>query len=356
VATPHQASGVAADTMFEHLSPWFNAALLVGAAAAVWSAGTRLARHADDLARKTGLGRAMLGMLLLGGVTSLPELAVAVTATLGGAPLLTVNDILGSAAINVLILALADAAFGRGALTSTPGHPQVLLQGTLSVMLLVLVAAAVIAGDRLLLGIGAWSWLLLLGYAAAVRIVVRAGGQPSWLPDPAGPRHQEPPEADAPTDSRGRLVRRIVGAGAVILAAGFVLAQAAEAIAVQTGLGTSFVGAVLLALCTSLPEVSTALAAVRLGRYEMAIGDIFGTNLFNMTILVLIDALHPGPPVLQIAGAFAGFAAAMAALMTLIFIVGALERRDRTLWRMGADSLAVIAVYAVGVVVLYRLR
>lgn len=342
--------------MFEHLSPWLNGALLAGAAAAVWAAGTRLARHADDFARATGLGRAMLGMLLLGGVTSLPELAVAVTATLGGAPLLTVNDILGSAAINVLILALADAAFGRGALTSTPGHPQVLLQGTLSVILLVFVAAAVIAGDRLLLGIGAWSWLLLLGYATAVRIVARAGRLHSWVPDPAGPRHDEPPEPDMPAESLGRLARRIALAGGVILAAGFVLAKTAEAIATQTGLGTSFVGAVLLALCTSLPEMSTALAAVRLKRYEMAIGDVFGTNLFNMTILVLVDALHPGPPVLQAAGPFAGFAAAMAAVMTLLFLVGALERRDRTLWRMGMDSLAVVAVYAGGVVVLYRLR
>jgi cation:H+ antiporter len=211
-------------------------------------------------------------MLLLGGVTSLPELAVAVTATLNDAPLLTLNDILGSASINVVILALADARYGRGALTATPGHPQVLLQGTLSVVLLLLVGAAVVVGDRLFWGMGVWSWVLLCSYALAVRLVATSNRMHSWVPDPQGAQHDEPPESDAPKASRAQLIGRIALRGGVILAAGFVLAQSAGGVAEQSGLGNSFVGAVLLGLCTSLPEVSTVLAAVKLGRYEMAIG------------------------------------------------------------------------------------
>ena len=345
--------------MFKDLPLWANLAALAAAAVAVWWAGAGLARHADALARKTGIGQAVVGMLLLGGITSLPELAVAVTATLHDAPLLTVNDILGSAAINVVILALADARYGRGALTATPGHPQVLLQGALSVVLLLLIAAAVVAGDRMVIGMGAWSWVLLAGYAVSVRMVSRSAHMHSWVPDPDGPHHDAPRDAGKsrePEASRARLVGRIAVRGAVILAAGFVLAQSAEGIAEQSGLGNSFVGAVLLGLCTSLPEVSTVLAAVKLGRYEMAIGDVFGTNLFNVTIIVLVDAIHGGPPVLQVAGAFGAFAALLAALLTLLFIAGVIERRDRTLWRMGADSLAALAVYAAGLAVLYRLR
>ena len=342
--------------MFTNLSLWANLAVLALAAAAVWWAGAGLARHADALARQTGMGQAVVGMLLLGGITSLPELAVAVTATLNDAPLLTVNDILGSAAINVMILALADARHGRGALTATPGHPQVLLQGTLSVALLMLIAAAVVVGDRLLFGMGAWSWVLLAGYAVAVRIVARSTHMHSWVPDPDGPHTRERREPSQPEMPRPRLLGLIALRAGVILAAGFVLAQSAEQIAEQSGLGTSFVGAVLLGLCTSLPEVSTVLAAVKLGRYEMAIGDVFGTNLFNVTIIVLVDALHDGPPVLQAAGAFGAFAALLAALLTLLFIAGVIERRDRTLWRMGADSLAALVVYAVGLAVLFRLR
>jgi len=101
--------------------------------------GARLARLADAIARKTGLGRELPDILLLGGVTSLPELAVGVSATLSGAPELSVNDVLGSAAINVVTLAGADALYGRNVLTSTPSTPEVMLQGMLSILLLALV-------------------------------------------------------------------------------------------------------------------------------------------------------------------------------------------------------------------------
>src|ERR687896_1315130 len=139
--------------MFKNSPLWANAAVFVVSAIAVWIAGARLADYADAIAEKTGVGRAFLGILLLGGVTSLPELAVAVTATLAGAPALSVNDVLGSAALNVVILAVADVALGRAALTSTLGSPAVLLQGVLSIILLSLVVGAVVAGDVLVLGI-----------------------------------------------------------------------------------------------------------------------------------------------------------------------------------------------------------
>ena len=134
------------------------------------------------------------------------------------------------------------------------------------------------------------------------------------------------------------------------------LAQSGEALAEQTGLGTSFFGAVLLGISTSLPEFSTVLAAVRLKRYEMAMADVFGTNLFNVTIIVAADALHPGDPVLVEAGRFASFGALLAITLTAVFLVGMIERRDRTVLRMGIDSLTAIACCIGGVVVLYGLR
>jgi cation:H+ antiporter len=95
---------------------------------------------------------------------------------------------------------------------------------------------------------------------------------------------------------------------------------------------------------------------VRLQRYTMALADIFGANMFNVAIIVVVDALHPGPPVLVLAGPFAAFSALLALLLTTVFLVGILERRDRTVLRMGFDSLLTIAGYLVGVALLYRLR
>lgn len=341
--------------MFENFPFWANAAVFVGSAAVVWLAGTRLARDADAIAEKTGIGREFLGVLLLGGVTSSPELVVATTASLSGIPALSVNDLLGSAALNVLIIALADAALGRDAITSVLGSPGVLLQGVLGIILLALVVAAITAGDIAVFGIGAWVWLMLAFYLASIWVISRSKGLGAWIPvgRRAAPALKND---DKPRRSLRRLVASTAVAGAAILLAGFLLAKSGAALAEQTGLGVSFFGAVFLALSTSLPEVSTVLACVRLRRYEMAIADIFGTNLFNVAILFVIDALYSGAPVMTEVGRFAAFAALLAMALTALFLAGMIERRDRTVLRMGVDSLAAIGCYAGGITVLYHLR
>ena len=340
--------------LFKDLPLWLNAAIFIASAAVVWRVGTQLARLADAIAARTGLGHALLGVLLLGGVTSLPELASSVSGTLAGAPRLAVNGVLGSAAFNVVILAVADAVHGRKALTSTPGSPGVMLQGALSMMMLSLAIAPVTTGDVLVWGIGAWSWVLLGAFVAAMVVLSKAQSLDSWRPRLQG---AEPPATDSSSGPPLRsLLCRTAAAAVLIIGTGFLLARSADALAAQTGLGQSFFGAVLLGASTSLPEASTVLAAMRLRRYEMALADVLGTNLFNVVILVAVDAVHDGGPVLVEAGGFAAFGALLAVVLTGVFLVGLIERRDRTLLRMGYDSVAVLGLYAAGVAVLYQLR
>jgi cation:H+ antiporter len=340
---------------FENLSVWVNASVFAVAAVIVWIAGTTLARCADEIAERTGWGREFLGILLLGGVTSLPELAVGTTATLRGVPALSIGDVLGSAAVNLVILSIADAVSGRRALTSVQGSPGLMLQGVLGVLLMTIAMVPTIAGDRLLFGAGLSSWAMLAVYFGSVWLIARSHASNAWRATSSS--------GDSKSESKGRyadasmraLITRTVIAAVLILAAGFFLARTGESLAEQTGLGTSFFGAVLLAFATSLPEWSTVIAAVRLHRYEMAIADIFGTNLFNVTIIAIVDLMHPGGPVLLEAGPFAAFGAFMAASLTILFIVGMLERRDRTILRMGWDSFAVLLGYGGGLVVLHGL-
>jgi cation:H+ antiporter len=342
--------------MFRDLPLLANVAAFALAAGVVWFAGTRLARYADGIASATGIGREFLGMLLLGGVTSLPEIAVATTATLQGTPALSVNDVLGSAAINIVILALADAAVGRGALTGMLGSPTILLQGVLGIVIMALTVGAVLAGDVLIFGIGAWCWLMLGAYLVGIGIVSKSRAGEAWKPT-LKPWVQADDDASQPSgETLRRLVMRSAAAGAAILVAGFVLARSGDALAHQSGLGEGFFGAVVLGFSTSLPEVSTVLAAVRMRQYAMAVSDVFGTNVFNVTIIVLVDALHPGGPVLLETGRFASFAALLALVLTAIYLGGMIERRDRTVLRMGVDSVAVLLLYAAGVAVLYTLR
>lgn len=332
-----------------------NAALFVVAAAVVWFAGSRLARYADAFSEKTGIGRVAVGMMLLGSVTSLPEITIATTSTLQGTPLLSVTDVLGSTALNVVILAVADASFGRSALTTIQGSSRVMLQGVLGIVVMALSIGAYVAGDVLIIGVGAWSWLMLLVYVVSIVMLARTRRADAWEPS-EGRSEREQVHDEAEEWSLRRLGLVISAAAAAILMAGFTLAQTGAALAEQTGLGLSFFGAVFLAIATSLPEVSTTISLARRHQYEMAISAIFGTNLFNVTIIVLVDALHPGGPILPEVGRPASVGALIGIVLTSIFVVGLIERRDRVFLRMGYDSIAVFFAYASGLAVLYAVR
>ncbi|HVL55043.1 MAG TPA: hypothetical protein VM491_00945, partial [Burkholderiaceae bacterium] len=126
-------------------------------------------------------------------------------------------------------------------------------------------------------------------------------------------------------------------------------------IADQTGIGQSLGGFVLVAIATSLPEFTTVFAAVRLGRYVMAVSDIFGTNLLNVALILLVDLLQPEGPVLARIGPGVVVGALLAVMLTALFLIGLIERRDRTVLRLGWDSVAVLATYVAGVALLTRL-
>src|SRR5688572_33303106 len=90
-----------------------------------------------------------------------------------------------------------------------------------------------------------------------------------------------------------------VATGAVVVIAGTALARFGEAIAQRTKVGQLWIGAVLLAGATSLPELGTDISATRMGAVDLAIGDLFGSSMANMLILALVDLLPPRRQVLR---------------------------------------------------------
>ncbi|MBZ2209760.1 sodium:calcium antiporter [Massilia soli] len=338
-----------------------NLLVFACAAGAVWLAGTRVVDYADQLARATGIGGGMIGLVLLGGITSLPEIAVGVSAAWSGLPALAVNNLVGGIAMQKAILAATDGFIGRQALTVIAASPSLLLQCGFSIFMLVIVAMAIVAGDSPLGPVGWWAWALPLAYIVSVWVISASRATPAWqpraVPGDAGAADSEQPEASGASGVALRSVALgIAVAGAGIFVAGFVLSATADALAEQTGLGANFVGAALLALATSLPELSTVIAAMRLRRYEMAIGDIMGTSMFNLLLIFLVDAIYSGPPVLGQAGTFSLFAVLLCILMSTIYLVGLVERNNRTIARFGIDSLLILLVYGGGMLLLFRMR
>lgn len=336
-----------------------NAIVFALACVLVWQAGSRLSGYADAFSRKTGLGQAVVGIILLAAVTSLPEIAATATASLAGNAALAVNNLFGSIASQVALLAIVDFMIGREALTSVIPEPSVLLEGSLNVILLSFAAVAIVAGDVPLFGAGAFSWSCILLYFVAVYILSKAEGKHPWLAAHKGQveHFKQPAEqkdhADRPMRS---LMGRIAVAALIILVAGFVLARSGEALAEQTGLGASFVGFVLVAFATSLPELSAAIGAATRGLYTMAISDILGTNLINIALIGVSDLLDPGTPILNRLGSFSIAGALLAVIVTAILQAGLAERRDKSVLRMGYDSILILMTYGLGLVLLFTLR
>lgn len=334
-------------------------AIFLVSAAVVWPAGARLAGYADRFAKATGLGGALVGLLLLGGITSLPEIATSATAAVGGAGDLAVNNLVGGVALQLVMLAVVDILVGRRALTSMVPRPDVLAYAAMNIVMLVLIAGIIATGDREIpvAGVGVGALLILGAYLLCIRSASAIGRGDSWRPSNLHSAQDDDEEHDAgSTGSAGKLALLIAVTGLVILVSGYLLTRSGEALAERSGMGASFFGAVFLGGATSLPELSSAIAAVRLNRPQMAIGDVLGGNLFNLALLFLVDCLYREGPVLAGSGAFTVVAACLGALLCAVLIVGLVERRDRTILRMGYDSAAILALYLLALPALYLLR
>lgn len=322
------------------------------AATAVWWAGTRLPSYVVALSERTGIGHGLAGMLVLGGITSLPELATGTTAAVIGVPLLSLNDILGSASLNLLLLALADMVLGDRPLTSVVARPVTLIQGVLSMILFALVGAAIgIGGGDFGAPAGAWAIVIFLAVILSLVLSDRAERRPMWQVVNPPDRELSEEAREKPISTR-KLAFALGGLTSIILIGGITLANTGQAIVQATGLTEGVVGFLAVAIATSLPEASAIVGAMRNKRYELAVGEIFGSNMFNLAIILAIDIAASGDPVIEQAGHFEIAAAMLALVLTGLFVLGLIERRDRTFLRMGEDSIAAILTYFTGVALL----
>jgi cation:H+ antiporter len=309
---------------------------------------------------RTKLSQAFLGMVLLGVATSLPEIATTMTGALIGNARLVAGNLLGGVALQIAILAVVDLMPVGGALTYFTPQPVLLFQGVMLLLLLGVALAGAAAGEPIsVAGVGLTPLLLVAGYILTVRLSRGSDYLPRWRAtnEPQVASHETRDQGDPLERTSSRRLYIYCGSSAlIILAAGWTLAQSGDALAEQTGLGASFVGVALVAASTSLPELSTTLGAVRRGNHEMAVSNILGTNCLEVGLFFLADVVYRGRPILAALDRSALFAGTMGIVVTCIYLLGLLERRDRTVLGMGIDSLGVLLAYSAGLVVLYALR
>jgi cation:H+ antiporter len=324
-------------------------AAFLGSGAVVIAAGMSLARHADHIAEATGIGRLWAGAVLMAAATSLPELATDVAAVRWHATNLAVGDLLGSSMANMLLLGILDLVYLRRRVlrSSTLDHA---LAASLAIGLNALASALVLLRPQTrFVGIEPGAAALMLLYLAGSRAVYwhareRAGAPTEGAPGPA----------------RDGLRSAWLGFGlaaAAIAGAAPLFAWAAKSVARVSGLGNTFVGTVLLGLSTSLPELASSLAAVRAGAFDLAVGNLFGSNAANMAILFVLDLVKSGPPLfadLDPTHALSGLFSVILMSLALAAIVYRAERRPAML---APNSVLILLTYgAAAWVLLQRTR
>ena len=325
----------------------------IASAAVIVVAGTFLARYGDAIAELTGLGRLLIGSILLAGATSLPELTVDISAVRLGMTDLAVGGLMGSNLFNLMILSMLDLSHRqRGRLFSRAASAHA-LSATVSIALTALAGMSILVGQRLetikFLHMGIGSLAILVAYLLSVRMIFfdqRVSAQAAEAVENAS----EPPSMTL----RHAVIGFIFAAAAVCLTGPYV-ATSAGVIAERSGLGETFIGTTLIAFSTSLPEVVTTLAAIRIGAFDLAAGNIFGSNAFNMLLFVPLDLVSSTP--LMAGVSINHVVTCLAAILaTSVTVMGHLYHVERRRWFIEPDAIVVLALTLGALYLLYMLR
>jgi cation:H+ antiporter len=323
----------------------------VGCTALILLSGVRLSRYGDIIAKKTGLGGTWIGVVLLAAVTSLPELITGASAiAIFEANDIAAGDAIGSCMFNLVILAFLD--FRHPAPLSASIHQGHVLAAAFGLVQLGLAGLAVLAGPSgpVVGWIGVQSVLFLGVYVFAVRTIFVYERR----------RHAELAEELTGEIRYGGVTLRRAAAlyaanAAVLVVAAAVLPGVGERLAAETGLNRSFVGSLFVAASTSMPEVVVSVAAARMGAIDMAAGNLFGSNLFNVAVLGIDDVIYTGGSFLAVVSRQHLVTLTSASVMTAIAIIGLTYRAQKKRFRLSWDAIAIVAVYLTGTLLLARL-
>jgi cation:H+ antiporter len=319
--------------------------LFLASAVVIALAGWRLSGVADTLADRTGMGEAITGALFLGASTSLPGIVTSVTAAVDGFPELAVSNAIGSIAVQTVFLAVADITYTRANLEHSAASIANLMQGALLIIVLSLPLMAATTPDISLWGIHPVTPMIVAAYIYGMWMISNARTQPMWSPRKTAETQQEAPDEEASTVSLPSIWTRFAVLAAVVGVAGWVVARSGVALAEQTGMSETAVGALLTAVVTSLPELVTSIAAVRQKAQTLAVSGIIGGNAFDTLFAAAADIGYRDGSIYHAISNRQIFFIALTILMTAILVMGLLRREERGPANIGFESFFILLLY-----------
>lgn len=327
-------------------------------AAATWVAGISLSKTTDVIDRRFGLGEALGGVILLAIAGTLPEIAITVSAAAKGNLGLAAGNLIGGIAVQTMVLVICDAFASRTqALTYLVGSLVPVLEGLLVIFVVSGVLMGSLLHDTVRIGpVSPASIAILIAWTAGIYALNAARKSPRWHVEAPGSRpgrpHRRvahPAETPTPiTESTGRAMTVFLLACVVTLVSGVVLEVAGNDLANRAHINGVIFGATILSVMTALPEISSGIAAVKLGDNELAVADIFGGNSFQVVLFLAAD-LIAGRPVLPTAGNQNAWLAVLGIALTVVYAWGVVMRHEGVFLRLGRDSILAVVVFGLGV-------
>ena len=297
------------------------------------------------------MGKAWIGLILMAAVTSLPELMVGISsAVIIQSADLAVGDIIGSCAFNLGILSMMDIFTPKDRPLFSHVSKSHILAAAFGIILMALVGLNLYLDKDIVIAsfIGLTSISFVIVYLVAVRSIFNYQQNNASMSETV---HQTP-EIGL---TLKKVVVRYVFFALIIIITALALPYFAEHIAESTGLGKSFVGTLFLAVSTSLPEIAVSLAAIRMGSTDMAVGNLLGSNLFNIVILFLDDLFYTKGHLMKDASAINLLSVFFVIMMTGIAIAGFIFPSNRKKFVMAWDTLWIFGLYVMNIVLLYFL-
>lgn len=317
-----------------------SAAVLVGAS-------SKLAEYGDAISYRTKLGGMFIGTLLMAGATSLPEFLTSINSLRQDVIGLAAGNMLGSNMFNMLLVGLLGLIFYKQRVLRRVAMRHA-LTASVATMLIGMATFFILADIDVRIGwIGLDSLLLMGAYIAGVWLIR------SNDPTGGGSEAEAMLEDDSGVPSLPHaLIGFVVATIILVMVTPYLVSSSAE-IAEITGLGTGFVGTALLALITSLPELIAVVAATRLGAYDLALGNLFGSNIFNMFALGFTDVFYLQGRFLGAIDPEFALVGLLGLLLTCLGLIGNQARLERRLWLVEIDALLLVGGYFVGLWLLY---
>jgi cation:H+ antiporter len=316
----------------------------------IFFAGKKLSYYGDLIGDLTGVGKAWIGLIMMSAVTSLPELMVGISSSaILEEPDLATGDILGSCAFNLGILSLMD-------IFTPKDHPLFghlskshILAAAFGIILIVFAGLGIFLNEDIVLtpSIGLTSLSFAIIYFISVTTIFKY--QKSEFAEKEESTHHEI------NLTLKQVIWRYVFFALIIIVVALVLPHFAEQIAESTGLGKSFIGTLLLAISTSFPEIAVSIAAIKMGSTNMAIGNLMGSNIFNIFILFLDDLFYSKGHLLKDASDNHLVSVFSVIVISFIAVIGIIFPSKYKNWYLSWDTIMIFFVWSLNLILLYRL-